>query len=163
MIAVADADVLSMFGKIGELRLLKRAFPIISMPPEVYKELLRARDLGYDFVDAIIKEVKILNLTENESQEFENALENERYLQSGELQAIVICKNRKGILLSNDRKAGNYCDSKGVIHFDIKGILRVIYLRNIANEDDIKEVIRIIEEKDNTTIKNAGDIFKPME
>ncbi len=161
MIPVADADVLSMFGKVRELKLLKRTFPNISMPPEVYKELLRARDLGYDFVDAIIEEVNIVNLTENEFKEFEKVLEDERYLQSGELQAIVICKNRKGILLSNDRKAGNYCDSKGIIHFDIKGILRVIYLRHIANEDDIKGIIRVIEEKDNTTIKNAGDIFKP--
>jgi len=163
MIAVADADVLSMFGKAGGLKFLKRAFPDISIPPEVYRELLRARDIGYDFVDAIIKEVKVLNLTENEFQEFEIALKNERYLQSGELQAVVICKNRKGVLLSNDKKAGNYCNSKGIIYFDVKGILRAIYLKNIADEDDIKEIIRAIEERDNTRIKNAEEIFKQQE
>jgi predicted nucleic acid-binding protein len=160
MIAVADADILSMFGKAGALKLLKKAFPDISLPPEVYKELLRARDLGYDFVDTIIEEVEVLNLTEEEFREFETALKNEKYLQSGELQAIVICRNRGGVLLSNDRKAGSYCSSKGIIHFDVKGILRAIYLKNIANKDDIKEIIRAIEEKDNTKIKNPGEIFR---
>ncbi len=54
---IFDADILSMFGKIDRTDLLKKLFPdaVFVITFEVYKELLRAKEAGYEFVDDILK------------------------------------------------------------------------------------------------------------
>ena len=46
MIAVADTDILSMFGKVKSANLLKSLFPKIYVPLAVYEELLKAYSSG---------------------------------------------------------------------------------------------------------------------
>lgn len=50
---VFDTDVLSTFGKIRRLDLLKELFPNAGffIPPSVYNELFKARERGYEFID----------------------------------------------------------------------------------------------------------------
>jgi len=59
---ICDADILSMFGKVDRTDLLRKLFPDagFGITFEVYNELLRAKEAGYDFVD------DILNCEENE-------------------------------------------------------------------------------------------------
>lgn len=60
-----DTDVLSMLGKVGRIDLLRYAFPgtIFSITFEVYNELLKAKEAGYDFVDGILEQgFKVLHL-----------------------------------------------------------------------------------------------------
>ena len=54
---IFDTDILSMLGKIGRTDLLRKLFPETSLVItfEVYNELLRAKEAGYDFVDDILK------------------------------------------------------------------------------------------------------------
>ena len=47
MIPVADTDILSMFGKVGYIRTLKRLFKELKMPSAVYEELLRAKEVVF--------------------------------------------------------------------------------------------------------------------
>ena len=54
---------------------------------------------------------------------------NEDYLHSGELQGIVLCKYRNGVLLTNDRRAKNFCKTDNIVYFDLKGILRALQKR----------------------------------
>ncbi len=51
---------------------------------------------------------------------------NEDYIHSGELQGIVLCKYRNGVLLTNDRRAKNFCKTDNIVYFDVKGILRAL-------------------------------------
>lgn len=65
---IFDTDILSMLGKIGRIDSLKKLFPesslIISF--EVYNELLRAKNAGYDFVGDISKQgFKVITLPSN--------------------------------------------------------------------------------------------------
>ena len=55
---IFDTDILSMLGKIGRTDLLRKLFPKTSLVIsfEVYNELLRAKEAGYNFVDDILEQ-----------------------------------------------------------------------------------------------------------
>ena len=160
MIVVADSDILSMFGKAGAVSHLKRLFGAIYIPPAVYEELRKAKEIGFDFVDDLIDNIMILNLSGSEYSEFVRRVEDERYLHSGELQGIVLCRNRNGVLLTNDRRAKNFCKREDIAYFDIKGIMRAFYVETVLNEEEIRSLVMVIEEKDNTRIKGFEEIFE---
>ncbi len=160
MIPVAYTDILSMFGKVGYIRTLKRLFKELKMPSAVYEELLRAKEVGFSFVDDVFTDIEVINLSEDEHKEYVSLISDEKYLHKGELQGIIICKHRGGILLTNDKKAKNFCTKNGILYFDIKGILRALFLRAILNEEEIQKLAARIEETDNTTIKGLKEIFK---
>ncbi|MFP3910427.1 MAG: hypothetical protein ACLFVX_11295 [Archaeoglobaceae archaeon] len=160
MIVVSDSDILSMLGKAGAVQHLKRLFEEIYIPPAVYEELRRAKEIGFDFVDELIENISILSLTEEEYSEFVRLIEDEKYLHSGELQGIMLCKYRNGVLLTNDKKAQEFCKRNNVIYFDIKGVLRTFYRKKILKKEEIKILIKKIEEKDNTRIKGFEKVFE---
>lgn len=85
---------------------------------------------------------------------------NEDYLHSGELQGIVLCKLRNGVLLTNDRRAKNFCKTDNIVYFDLKGILRALYKKNVLDGEEIRDLVEAIEEKDNTRIKDFEDVFE---
>jgi len=85
---------------------------------------------------------------------------NEDYLHSGELQGIVLCKHRNGVLLTNDRRAKNFCKTDNIVYFDLKGILRALYKKNVFDGEEIRDLVEAIEEKDNTRIKDFEDVFE---
>ena len=108
----------------------------------------------------LIDNIMILNLSGDEYSEFVRLVEDERYLHSGELQGIVLCRNRNGVLLTNDRRAKNFCKRGNIAYFDIKGILRAFYVETVLNEEEIRSLVKEIEEKDNTRIKGFEEIFE---
>ena len=61
---IFDTDILSMLGKIGKTDLLRKLFPKTSLVIsfEVYNELLRAKEAGYDFVDDVLDKREIENV-----------------------------------------------------------------------------------------------------
>jgi predicted nucleic acid-binding protein len=160
MITVADTDILSMFGKANAISILKSVFKELYAPIAVYEELLRAKDVGFSFVDDILNDLEIISLGEEECKEYVVSLKSERYLHKGELQGIIICKHRKGILLTNDKMAKNFCKNNEILYFDIKGILRILFLKDVLNEKETRKLASEIEEKDNTTIKDFEEIFR---
>lgn len=160
MIVVSDSDILSMFGKVGAVKHLKQLFECIYIPPAVYEEVMRAKEIGFEFVDELIENIIILNLSEDEYSEFVQLLEDEDSLHSGELQGIVLCKHRNGVLLTNERKAKNFCKRNIIVYFDAKGILRAFYKKNVLKREEIRDLVNAIEEKDNTRLKDFEDVFE---
>ncbi len=51
---VCDTDIVSAFGKANAISPLIRLFRRLYIPPSVYHELMRAKYIGYDFVDVIL-------------------------------------------------------------------------------------------------------------
>ncbi len=159
MIPIADTDILSMFGKVKSINTLRLLFNELYVPTAVYEELLRAKDAGLSFIDYVLDDIEVINLSEEEHHEYISLLKNEKYLHKGEVQAIIICKHRGGVLLTNDKKAKKFCTKNGNPCFDIKGILRAFLLRDILNEIELRQLISQIEDTDNTTIKGIEEIF----
>ncbi len=160
MISVADTDILSMFGKANAISILKSVFKELYAPIAVYEELLRAKEVGFSFVDDILNDLEIINLNEKEYKEYIVSLKNEKYLHKGELQGIIICKHRKGILLTNDKMAKNFCKNNEIVYFDLKDIFRLLFLKGVLDEKELRKLASEIEEKDNTKIKDFEEIFR---
>jgi len=159
MIAVADTDILSMFGKVKSINILVSLFNKLYVPTAVYEELLQAKEIGFSFVDDVLIQIEVINLNDEEHKEYVLYLRNEKYIHRGELMGIILCKHRNGMLLTNDKKTKNFCRQNNILYFDLKGIFRALFLKGILSQKEIRDLASEIEEKDNTTIKGFEEIF----
>jgi predicted nucleic acid-binding protein len=159
---IFDTDILSMFAKTGRVDLLKKLFPdeklIITF--EVYNELLRAKEAGYDFINDILKQgFRIVNLDSDLIQEYETKKEELRNLHSGELTSILLCKKDGMDFATNDNRAKRYCNDNNVGWLDIVDMLRLCNKKHILNKKEIENLILDIEKYDRTRITKKEEIF----
>lgn len=159
---ILDTDILSIFGKIGKISLLKKIFQDsdVFITFEVYNELLKAKDAGYDFVDDIFEQgFKVIQLDEDLIIEFEQSKNKLRNIHSGELASILLCKKLNMDFATNDLKAKRFCEENKVVWYDIVDILRLCFLKHIMDEREIREMIKDIEVRDRTYISKKERIF----
>ena len=159
---IFDTDILSMFGKIGRADLLIELFPetdlIITF--EVYNELLRAKEAGYDFVGDVLEQgFNVIHLDSKLIKVYEQKREELKNIHAGELTSILLCKRENMAFATNDSKAKRFCTENGVEWLDIVDILRLCYLKRVLDEREIENMIRDIEEKDRTRITRKEEIF----
>ncbi len=159
---IFDTDILSMLGKIGKADLLGKLFPETSLIIifEVYNELLRAKEAGYDFVDDILKQgFNIIHLDADLIHEYEQKKEELRNLHTGELTSILLCKRKGMDFVTNDNRAKRFCKENSVEWLDIVDILRLCYQKRVLDKREIENLIRDIEENDRTRITRKEEIF----
>jgi len=160
-----DTDILSMLGKVNRADLLRKLFPdtALAISFEVYNELLMAREAGYDFVDDVLKQrFKVINLDSDLILEYEHAKNTLTHLHTGELTSILLCKKAKVDFATNDKRAKAYCRDVGVEWLDIVDILRLCYLKHLLDKDEMKSLIKDIEENDKTRLARTEEIFKDI-
>ncbi len=161
-----DTDILSMLGKIGSTALLRKLFskPELLITFEVYNELLRAREAGYDFVDDILTlKFSVIYLDPDLVKEYEQKKKELRNIHAGELTSILLCKKMEMDFATNDNKAKKFCKEYGVEWIDIIDILRLCYLKKLLEKSEIEKLISDIEEKDRTRIRKPERIFPDIE
>jgi len=159
---IFDADILSMFGKIDRTDLLKKLFPdaVFVITFEVYKELLRAKEAGYEFVDDILKlGFEVVHLNSELTNEYEQKNSKLRNIHAGELASILLCKREGMAFATNDSKAKRFCEENNVEWLDVVDILRLCYRKRVLEKREIETVIRDIEDKDRTRITKKEEIF----
>jgi len=159
---IFDTDILSMLGKIGRADLLRKLFPEASLviTLEVYNELLRAKEAGYDFVDEVLEQgFKVIHLDSELINEYEQKKPKLRNIHAGELTSILLCKRDGIAFATNDGKAKRFCEESSVEWLDIVDILRLCYRKRVLDKREIENVIKDIEEKDRTRITRKGEIF----
>jgi len=159
---IFDTDILSIFGKISKISLLKKIFQdsdvIITF--EVYNELLKAKDAGYDFVDDILEQgFKVIQLDQDLILEFKQNKDKLRNIHYGELASILLCKKLNMDFATNDKKAKRFCEENKVVWYDIVDILRLCFLKHIMDERELRDVIRDIEIRDRTYISKKERVF----
>lgn len=160
MIFFADTDILSVFAKANAIKYLKEVCKKLYISPSVYDELMRAKRAGYSFVDDILHNVEIVLLSEDEFKDFRDLLESGKDLHEGECQLIVLCKSKKGILLTNDNVVKRYCKKNEIEFLDLEEILMAMKMRNILKKEGLKKLIEEIEKKDWTLIKSKEEILE---
>ncbi|MCX9009672.1 MAG: hypothetical protein OIN66_00995 [Candidatus Methanoperedens sp.] len=151
-----------MLAKIGRVDLLRKLFPESSLMItfEVYNELLRAKEAGYDFIDPILnQEFEVVHLDPALIEEYEQKKENLKNLHAGELTSILFCKNAGMDFATNDTRAKRFCKENGIEWLDIVDILRLCYLKQVLDRKEIEKVTRDIEEADRTRIARKERIF----
>lgn len=95
-------------------------------------------------------------MDENESSQFEGFLKQCKALGKGELEAMVVCRNRNLAFSSFDKKAIKFAEENGIKVFLGKEIFRNLWKNKICPVDRVREIITLIEEKDYRAIDAAG-------
>lgn len=161
---ICDTDLLSVFAKVDKLKLLQKAFPeggfIIS--ESVYDELLYSLEEGFDFPEDIFKMCDMISLEQNEINIYREKRNETKFLtiSKADLRTLIIGEKRDIPILSNDKRLLHLAEKQSVLALDIYDIFKLIFDRNILNEEDIREILIMMEEKDNTRFKDKEKIFE---
>jgi predicted nucleic acid-binding protein len=80
---------------------------------------------------------------------------------SGEAESVAVCLHRPGTqLLTNDKRARNYCREKSIPCLDLPGILRALWVRKVLSKKKVKQLLAQIETEQGMVIKNKDEILK---
>lgn len=171
MIVIIDADIISCLAKIKRFRLLQKLFQNAQfiIPQRVYEEIIRAKREGYTFVDYILRLIndEILDLPILTSDEISKIkdLEESMNLHFGEIEAIVLALRENAILLSNDSQVKKQIQrfSLGIEVFNLEDIIStLIDVGELTSENDIKQLIEEIENKDRVLIRNKTYLLQKV-
>ena len=83
-----------------------------------------------------------------------------RRIHFGESEGLSICKNRNGVFLTNDSEVVSFCEINGIKVLNLKDVLIFIAKNNIVQKNEMMNILRDIEEKDNTIIKGKEVILE---
>ena len=117
-------------------------------------------DYGYTFPLEIFSRLDVLYPTEEENEAYQEMLVGNRSLGRGELEAICICKSRGHIFSSMDSAALRFAASVNVETLELHSLLCALWKSGMKSKDEVKAIIRELEDKDNTQIKDSHLIFK---
>lgn len=155
-----DCDIASTFAKIGKIDLLKEIFSSdVYISNSVYIELMRAKDMGFSFPDKIFSSITTITLNDSELVDFQKYSQ-EKNIHFGEAEGISICKNRNAVFLTNDSIVVKFCEANGIKVLNLKDVLIFIAGSNFISKTGMIDIIKNIEAKDNTIIKNQKDILE---
>ncbi len=142
MRTVADTDFLSALFKINHLELIYEALDAdrIYITQAVFDELAKA-PFFYDFSRQMkrIELVVLDKLPENIQSTI---------LGKGELESISYALKTNSVLLTNDKKAGEFADDLGVRVLDIVSFLLLCREIDILSVDDLENIIDLLKKHD---------------
>jgi predicted nucleic acid-binding protein len=150
---IADTDILSTFGKVGRLDLLRQLFQHIYVAPAVHRELLQAERMGFSWVNCVTPVVEPLPLTTDESREVERLVRQHPLLGSGEVESFVLAQTHHLLCLTNDRQAKAVAHSLSLSYLDLEEILRALKTKAVLTTEALTALIDQIKQKDRTRIK----------
>lgn len=159
---VLDTDIASVFAKVEKIDLLSQLFGKreLCITPKVYEELLVPLRYGYDFPNRIFNRCRLIIPTSEEIGEFTDLLLREPKLGRGELDSVVVCKSRNYTFAAIDRVSLDFAKAQKVKTISLHSILRALWISGNLSKEQVLDLIRQIEEKDQTKIKGAEAIFK---
>lgn len=159
---IIDTDIASAFSKIQCLNDLLNIFSNHSfyITPRIFEELSVPLEFGYAFPLAIFESIDVFYPNEEENKAYQDILLVNRSIGKGELEAICVCKSRGFVFSSMDATALRFALSLKVDILDLHAILRAFWMSGMKTKDEVREIIRDLEEKDNTSIKEYNYIFK---
>jgi predicted nucleic acid-binding protein len=164
---VADTNILSTFARIGRLDLLFAVTETKNfyLAPAVVKEIKVGLQKGIVFLQPIVDGLTsragfdALDLSAEEKI-LADALP--ASLNAGERECIAVCvKRSKAKLLTNDKRARNYCQANRIPCLDLKLVLRRLWQANHCAKEEVRAIIKEIEKSEpRMVIKGKGEIFR---
>jgi predicted nucleic acid-binding protein len=164
---LSDANILSTFARVEQIELLRQLVggDPIYVPPAVYRELQQAVEVGRDFLQPVLDAIvsyegfDLVALERGEVAALANLPES---LGEGEKEAIVVCLHRKSTrLLTNDKRARNYCREQGLACLDLPGLLRALWQQGVCSKSTVRVLIQEIETQEGLVFKDKAEVLKP--
>lgn len=164
---VADTNILSTFARIHRLDLL----PVVAetdalyLPPAVVKELKVGLHKGLSFLQPIVAGLSSgagfysVELTADEKIVVDTLPGS---LNAGEKESIAVCAMRAGSkLLTNDKRAHNYCRDNRIPSLDLKLILRRLWQAGHCTKEEARALMDEIENSEpGMVIKGKDEILR---
>jgi predicted nucleic acid-binding protein len=142
-----DTDVASAFAKVEKFEILTKLFKNkVAISMAVYEELSIPISYGYKFPLEVLNNVLVLSLAGQEIEEYFILKNKYPSLGKGELESIVIAKNRGFLFCSFDKQALKLAQKEKV-----KSILPLALfqaIKQLVGEEELQKLILDIEEKD---------------
>ena len=163
---VADTNIVSTFARVGALPLLVRLLDgeRLHITSGTYNELRKAVEVGCAFLEPVLNaipaqgELNLVELTQEEILALKNLPAS---FGAGEAESVAVCLHRAGTrLLTNDKRARNYCQEKSIPCLDLPAILRALWVRKVLTKKKVKQLIGQIETEQGMVIKNKEKILK---
>ncbi|HLD42526.1 MAG TPA: hypothetical protein VJB08_00890 [Candidatus Nanoarchaeia archaeon] len=161
---IIDTDILSTFGKIDKMLLLFSVFreKRLFISPNVFNEITKADELGYEYAKQILNLVKTNSITmvrlSQEESSYKRTLP--KSFGRGESDSIAVAKIRNAVFLTNEKKVLNFCEKHGVAALTLNSILRYLWEEEIRTKEYVKELIEEIEKKDKIIVPSKDKIFE---
>ena len=163
---IADTNIVSTFARVGALDRVRELVKVdrLYVTPATFNELRRAVEAGCDFLAPTLATIQAgteLDLVELRREEVLAAKDLPASLGAGEAESIAVCLNRRGTqLLTNDKRARNFCRERAIACLDLPGILRALWVRHVLSKKRVRELLRQIETEEGLVIRNKDEIFK---
>lgn len=161
---VVDTNILSTFFCVNAFSFLQQTINVeqFAIPEAVKAELEQGIEHGY-----LNSNLVQTAFTQNNLKPTQLTAEEETFSQTlplslgkGERECIAIAYFRAGALLTNDRRAANYCQSKHIPHLTLPAILRLAWLKKIATQSEIVDLMSKITQREGFIFKNVERIFE---
>jgi predicted nucleic acid-binding protein len=156
VIIVSDTNILSSLAAAKALDHLQRLFArsTLCIPPSVREELRVAVERGRSYLEVLTTAIAVGNISVLELTEVEHTLATTlpRKLGMGECEAIALCQQRQLPLLTNDRRAVRYCQTKGIDVVDLPTVLRLFWTRQVITRIEVEQIISRMEQVERLTL-----------
>lgn len=164
---VSDANILSSLAAANALNLLPQIFnnDRIFIPQAVQKELEAGLTYGKTHLERIFNAIKLGNIEVIYLTKAEHNLTKSLPLKlhSGERESIVLCRLHNHLFLSNDKRAIRYCQINNIKAINLEAFLRLVWIRKIQSQNQVKKLIKQMEIVENLVLKpnQQAKIFAP--
>lgn len=164
---VVDTNLLSTFARIQRLDLLFAVAETdaLYLTPAVKKEIELGLKQNLDFLlpvsEGLANGTKffLLQLTPDEKHLSDTLPAS---LNAGEKESISVCQKRPGSkLLTNDKRAHNYCQENQIASLDLKLVLRRLWKAGHCTKEEVRFIMDEIEAKEpGMVIKGKEEILR---
>jgi predicted nucleic acid-binding protein len=167
MVIISDTNILSSLAAANALPILPPLFAcdIVHIPPAVEQELQDALAFGKQHVGHVFQAledgyIRRITLTAMERSSMATL---PAHLHAGEREGIALCQARNLLFLSNDRRALHYCEANGIEAINLIVMLRSLWLRQIATQNEVKVMIETMAQVEKLTLSDLQRtmIFAP--
>lgn len=163
---IVDVNILSTFARVGEVELLQKLFreQVFFLTPASLNEARRAVEVGCDFLRPVMDAVEegvafdLIALTREELLLLPSFPAS---LGAGERESLAVCARRPGTrMLTNDKRARNFCREKGIPCLDLPGILRALWMQGHCSKREIRDIVTEMERREGIVFKDRESIFR---
>jgi len=165
-VIVADTNIVSTFARIEAIGILRRHFKgaHLDVTPATFHELRGAVRVGNVFLEPVLMSIAVggdLHLILPTQDEIVSTLDLPISFGAGESESVAVCRARKGgRLLTNDKRAKNFCRQNRVPYLDLPRILRALWREDTCKKQEVSGLIRAIEQEPGMVITEKDSIFK---